>query len=110
MEAPKDLSECYSRKEFSAFEKALNWRLDHMASDQHRVRESLQGEMNHKFGTLRQMVIWVGGISFALTGWMWSEHSKVREELAAHSHVAYDIVLERVNSLMCSVYQICGGS
>lgn len=107
MADPKDLSECYPRAEFNTFERALNRRLDHMASDQHRDREGVQREIQHKYGTLRQMIIWVGAVSFGVAGWLWNELSKISDGLAEHSHSAHDIAAEQVKSLMCAVHGVC---
>lgn len=104
---PTDIRECVKNDVFKVSIKALEDRITHLANDTDADLGQVRKEINHKFGTIKQLIIWVGMALFGISGFLWNEHRLLREDMASHTHEALHRLDGYVETLLCHVFELC---
>lgn len=114
-DGPKDIKDCISREMFHATIRHLEDRITHLADDRKKADEEHSKELTYKTNMNRQLVIWLGVITFGILGIMWNDLAVLQQEFQAHSEELYhqgaghfiEENTEKIGKIFCKLFDIC---
>jgi len=109
---PKDLSECVKSDVYERDHAEVIKDIKEIHEAMNRKKEELQKEINYKSSNNQKLIIWVGAVSLAVSGYLFAQLETMRTTLGNHvkqlSHEGIMEMLEHANanitSLMCEVF------
>lgn len=117
MGPPENLDNCISRDEFNITVRHMEDKLSHLDEDRRRAEEEHRKELTYKTNMNRQLVIWLGVITFGIIGIMWADLNAIQVEFQLHEEELYhrgaghliEENKERIEKVFCKVFGVCGG-
>ncbi len=109
---PKGLSECMKKDVYERDHAEIIKDIEEIRKTMDRKKDEVQKEINYKSSNNQKLIIWVGAISLAISGYLFMQVEAVRSSLTEHqqllSHEGARELLSMVNihisSLMCEVF------
>lgn len=112
---PKEFSECIKKDLYDRDLKELKKDIDEIYRTITRKQKEMQHEVNYKCSNNQKLCIWIGGISLAISGYLFTQVENVRIALTSHSEKlwhagSYELLKvanQDIMSLMCKTFGIC---
>lgn len=111
-EHPKGLKDCVRKDVYDRDHNELMKDIEEIRKAMDRKKDEMQKEINYKSSNNQKLIIWVGAVSLAVSGYLFMQVEAVRSTLVEHqqllSHAGARELLTMANvhihSLMCEVF------
>ncbi len=109
---PKGLSECMKKDVYERDHAEIIKDIEEIHKAMDRKKDEMQKEINYKSSNNQKLIIWVGAVSLAVSGYLFMQVESVRGSLAEHQQLlshegARELLVTanvHIHSLMCKVF------
>ncbi len=109
---PKGLSECVKKEVYERDHAEVIKDIEEIHKAMDRKKDELQKEINYKSSNNQKLIIWVGAVTLAVSGYLFAQLENMRMIVNDHvQQLGHDGLLEMfehssasITSLMCEVF------
>ncbi len=109
---PKGLSECVKKEVYERDHAEVIKDIEEIHKAMDRKKEELQKEINYKSGNNQKLIIWVGGVTLAVSAYLFTQLETLRGLFNEHAQLLWHdgarelltVANDNIKSLMCEVF------